>query len=157
MSPADLSAEALLILRGQPGATNLVHLPGVAVEPAGDLIQADVARECVEELVSGLRGLGVDERGSIGWRAVDTAIGADMRRAGHDAPIHQRLPPTTITPRGSSRWLTERSGSRFISSAPTSSMPLCGRHAPSAAGQAFQELEVSTADACRVTHPVDGD
>ena len=27
VSPADLSAEALLILRGQPGATNLVHLP----------------------------------------------------------------------------------------------------------------------------------
>ena len=80
VSPADLSAEALLILRGQPGATNLVHLPGVAVEPAGDLIQADVARECVEELVSGLRGLGVDERGSISERAVPgCGGGGDLR------------------------------------------------------------------------------
>src|SRR6185437_3586810 len=86
VSPADLSAEVLPILRDQPGATNVVHLPGAAVEPAGDLIQADVARECVEELVDGLRELGVDQRGSISWRAVDTAIGADMRRAEHDAP-----------------------------------------------------------------------
>ena len=52
MSPAGLSAEVLLILRGQPGATNLVHLPGVAMEPAGDLIQADVARECVADGLS---------------------------------------------------------------------------------------------------------
>jgi uncharacterized hydrophobic protein (TIGR00271 family) len=86
VSPADLSAEVLLILRGQPGATNLVHLRGVAMEPAGDLIQVDVARECVEELVGGLRELGVDERGSISWRAMDTAIGAGMRRAEEDAP-----------------------------------------------------------------------
>ena len=86
VSPADLSAEVLPILRDQPGATNVVHLPGAAVEPAGDLIQADVARECVEELVDGLRELGVDQRGSISWRAVDTSIGAGMRRAEHDAP-----------------------------------------------------------------------
>jgi len=86
VSPADLSAEVLVILRDQPGATNLVHLRGVAMEPAGDLIQADVARECVEELVGGLRELGVDERGSISWRAMDTAIGAGMRRAEEDAP-----------------------------------------------------------------------
>jgi hypothetical protein len=86
VSPADLRAEVLVILRDQPGATNLLHLPGVAVEPAGDVIQADVARECVEQLVGGLRGLGVDQRGSISWRTVDTAIGAGLRRAERDAP-----------------------------------------------------------------------
>jgi hypothetical protein len=31
VSPADLSADVLLILRGQPGAINLVHLPRVAM------------------------------------------------------------------------------------------------------------------------------
>ena len=55
-------------------------------DPAGDLIQADVARECVQDIVSGLRELGVDESGSISWFAVDTAIGAGMRRAERDAP-----------------------------------------------------------------------
>jgi uncharacterized hydrophobic protein (TIGR00271 family) len=58
----------------------------VAVEPAGDLIQADVARECVQELVGDLRELGLDQRGSISWRTVDTAIGAGLRRAERDAP-----------------------------------------------------------------------
>jgi uncharacterized hydrophobic protein (TIGR00271 family) len=86
VSPSDLSAEVLVIFRDQPGATNLVHLPGVAVEPAGDLIQADVARECVQELVGDLRELGLDQRGSISWRTVDTAIGAGLRRAERDAP-----------------------------------------------------------------------
>ena len=36
VSPADLSAQVLPILRDQPGATNVVHLPGAAVEPAVD-------------------------------------------------------------------------------------------------------------------------
>jgi uncharacterized hydrophobic protein (TIGR00271 family) len=86
VSPADLSGEVEAILRGQRGATNLVVLPGAAREPGGDLIQADVARESVQEVVSGLRGLGVDRRGSISWRAVDIAIGDGMRRAERDAP-----------------------------------------------------------------------
>jgi uncharacterized hydrophobic protein (TIGR00271 family) len=86
VSPAELSDEVTAILRGQAGATNLVVLPGAVRQPVGDLIQADVARECVQEVVSGLQELGVDRRGSISWRAVDTAIGEGMRRAERDAP-----------------------------------------------------------------------
>jgi uncharacterized hydrophobic protein (TIGR00271 family) len=86
VSPADLSHEVEVILRGQRGATNLIVLPGAARQPGGDLIQADVARECVQEIVSDLRGLGVDQRGSITWRTVDTAIGEHVRRAERDAP-----------------------------------------------------------------------
>jgi len=86
LSPADLSSEVEAVLRGQPGATNLVVLPGAARQPSGDLIQADVARECVQEVVSGLREIGVDQRGSISWRPVETAIGEGMRRAERDAP-----------------------------------------------------------------------
>ena len=86
VSPADLSGEVEAILRGQRGATNLVVLPGAAREPGGDLIQADVARESVQEVVSGLRELGIDQRGSISWHGVDIAIGDGMRRAERDAP-----------------------------------------------------------------------
>jgi uncharacterized hydrophobic protein (TIGR00271 family) len=86
VSPAHLSREVEAILSREPGATNLVVLPGVAREPRGDLIQADVARECVQEVVRELRELGVDREGSISWRAVDTAIGAGMDRAERDAP-----------------------------------------------------------------------
>ena len=69
VSPADLRDEVEAILRGQRGATNLVVLPGAAREPGGDLIQADLARECVQQVLSGLRELGVDRRGSISVHA----------------------------------------------------------------------------------------
>src|ERR1700722_17147709 len=86
VSPAGISEGVQAILRDQRGATNLVVLAGVSHDPAGDLIQADVARECVQDIVSDLRELGVDESGSISWFAVDTAIGAGMRRAERDVP-----------------------------------------------------------------------
>ena len=73
-------------MRGQRGATNLVVLPGAAREPGGDLIQADLARECAQEVLSGLRELGVDRRGSISLHAVDMAIGDGVRRAERNAP-----------------------------------------------------------------------
>lgn len=86
VSPADLRDEVEAILRGQRGATNLVVLPGAAREPSGDLIQADLARECVQKVLSGLRELGVDRRGSISLHAVDMAIGDGVRRAERNAP-----------------------------------------------------------------------
>src|SRR6201994_1195750 len=86
VSPVHLRGEVEAILSRQPGATNLVVLPDVARDPSGDLFQADLARECVQEVVSDLRDLGIDRDGSISWRAVDTAIGAGMDRAERDAP-----------------------------------------------------------------------
>jgi uncharacterized hydrophobic protein (TIGR00271 family) len=86
VSPPDVSAEAEALLQGQPGVTNLIVLPGVARRPGGDLIQADVARECVQDVVTGLREIGIDRRGSICWRGVETAIGEGVRRAELDAP-----------------------------------------------------------------------
>ena len=86
VSPARLSHEVEAILSRQPGATNIVVLPGVARDPSGDLFQADLARECVQQVVSDLRELGIDRDGSISWRAVDTAIGDGMRRAERNAP-----------------------------------------------------------------------
>jgi uncharacterized hydrophobic protein (TIGR00271 family) len=86
VSPADFRDEVEAILRGQRGATNLVVLPGAAREPSGDLIQADLARECVQKVLSDLRELGVDRRGSISLHAVDMAIGDGVRRAERNAP-----------------------------------------------------------------------
>jgi uncharacterized hydrophobic protein (TIGR00271 family) len=63
-----------------------VVLPGVVSQPAGDLIQADLARESVQETVSRLRDLGVDRRGSISWQTIDAAIGDDVSRAERAAP-----------------------------------------------------------------------
>src|ERR1700759_4697272 len=86
VSPVHLRGEVEAILSRQPGATNLVVLPDVARDPSGDLFQADLARECVQEVVSDLRDLGIDRDGSISWRAVETAIGDSMDRAERNAP-----------------------------------------------------------------------
>jgi uncharacterized hydrophobic protein (TIGR00271 family) len=86
VSPAHLSHEVEAILSRQPGATNIVVLPGVARAPGGDLFQADLARECVQEVVTELRGLGIDRDGSISLGTVDTAIGDGVRRAELAAP-----------------------------------------------------------------------
>ena len=86
VSPVHLSHEVEAILSRQPGATNIVVLPGAARAPGGDLFQVDLARECVQQVVSDLRELGIDRHGSISWDTVDTAIGDGMRRAELAAP-----------------------------------------------------------------------
>jgi hypothetical protein len=124
VSPADLRDEVEALLRGQTGATNLVVLPGAAREPRGDLIQADLARECVQTVLSGLRGLDLDRRGSISLHAVDTAIGDGVRRAERNAPgdaadalIWEACWPRSAsrpTPRSlsSARWSSDPSSAR---------------------------------------------
>jgi uncharacterized hydrophobic protein (TIGR00271 family) len=86
VSPAHLSPDVEAVLSRQPGATNIVVLPGASREPSGDLFQADLARECVQDVVDDLCELGVDRDGSISWRSVETAIGDAMRRAERNAP-----------------------------------------------------------------------
>src|SRR5512146_2075092 len=86
ISQSDHSPQVEASLRRQPGAANVVMLPGVSRSPAGDLFQADLARECVQQFVSEMRGLGIDRDGSITWSAVDTAIGESMRHAERSAP-----------------------------------------------------------------------
>jgi len=86
ISPSPLSPEVEAVLSRQRGATNIVMLPGAARSPSGDLFQADLARECVQEVIGKLRALGIDRDGSISWRAVETAIGEGVRDAERDAP-----------------------------------------------------------------------
>lgn len=84
--PDDCVADVVTAFRAEPGATNLVRMPGVALAPAGDLVQADVAREAVDGLLGELRRLGLHRSGSIVVIEVDTALGQDVERAERDAP-----------------------------------------------------------------------
>ncbi len=43
----------------------LAVMAGSAIDPPGDVIEADVAREAVNDVVARLRAIGVDQRGSI--------------------------------------------------------------------------------------------
>lgn len=71
--PAGLTPGLVEVLRNQPGATHLVHLPGAALEPPGDVLLADLAREAVSEIVDALRAVSGDDC-SITLETVDTTV-----------------------------------------------------------------------------------
>ena len=83
--PVALVAQVLALLRELASVTNVVHLPGAGIEPEGDLISADVAREDVSLVVDRLRALGLDETGAIALEAVDASVSRGARQAMHDA------------------------------------------------------------------------
>jgi uncharacterized hydrophobic protein (TIGR00271 family) len=61
----ELSAAALQACRDQVGTAETAFFPGASVAPKGDLIEVQVARESVEELIEKLQVLKVEEVGSI--------------------------------------------------------------------------------------------
>ncbi|MFS8095826.1 DUF389 domain-containing protein [Lentzea alba] len=84
--PEDQTEAALEILRDHAGATHLVVLRGAAIDPEGDLITADVARESVDEIVGALCRLRIDRDGGITIETIDTSLSDAADRAQEDAP-----------------------------------------------------------------------
>jgi len=70
--PAAEAAEAVRLLETDPAVSNLVHLPGASVKPAGDVVLVDVAREGANEVIDALRGLGLHHSGSLHVEPVTT-------------------------------------------------------------------------------------
>ncbi len=69
------NTEAVLDRLGSdPGVTHLTVLRGAAVDPAGDVVQADVAREAADGVLSALCELGVDHTGGITLEPLDTVL-----------------------------------------------------------------------------------
>ncbi|GGS64578.1 hypothetical protein GCM10010206_28770 [Streptomyces cinerochromogenes] len=81
ISPAERTDEVVRLIENTVGTAHLVVLPGAARDPAGDLVLCDVAREAGDELINGLRRLGLDETGAI---AVDD-IGLSLSRRADEA------------------------------------------------------------------------
>ena len=77
----DLARRVLDALRSRSSVINVVHLPGVAQKPTGDLILCDVAREDASVVIGELRTLGLDRDGTIAIETVDTAISSAARAA----------------------------------------------------------------------------
>lgn len=84
--PADQTEAAVEILRAHAGATHLVLLRGAAIDPEGDLITADVAREAVDEIVAKLCDLHIDHTGGVTIETIDTSLSDHADRAQEDAP-----------------------------------------------------------------------
>jgi len=84
--PPALTPAALDVLRAAPGATHVVLLPGAAVEPAGDVLLADLAREAVSDVVEALRAVGDDGACLITLESVDTSLSQYADAAEQAAP-----------------------------------------------------------------------
>ncbi len=84
VAPPELAARVLVYLTQSRSVINIVHLPGAARKPDGDLVTCDVAREDASVVFATLHGLGCDEHGTISADAIDVS----MSRAADDAEKH---------------------------------------------------------------------
>jgi uncharacterized hydrophobic protein (TIGR00271 family) len=84
--PPEHTEAVVARLREHPGVAHVVLLPGAAVLPAGDMVEADVAREAVDDLIAVLCELGVDHSGGITLEQIDTALSDAADKAEENAP-----------------------------------------------------------------------
>ncbi|MGZ4599265.1 MAG: DUF389 domain-containing protein [Oryzihumus sp.] len=76
--PPGLTTQVRDLLESDERVTNLVVLPGAAVEPAGDAVLADVPREAAGELLGRLDAMGLGRQGAM---SVSEVTASPYRRA----------------------------------------------------------------------------
>ncbi|GAA1476470.1 DUF389 domain-containing protein [Nocardioides aestuarii] len=86
--PTDMTDDVRRLLLAERCVTNLVVLEGVVVEPEGDLLEVDVAREETGALLSQLDDAGVTERGGVVVVRPSAAPFARARELEAEAPGH---------------------------------------------------------------------
>ncbi|MGJ0121333.1 DUF389 domain-containing protein [Williamsia sp. MIQD14] len=86
IAPDHCGADVVSLLREAVGVTHLIVHPGAAVEPAGDLVEADITREAVNDVLDDLLALGLTHDGAITMEPLDTVISDAAVRAEKDAP-----------------------------------------------------------------------
>ena len=86
IAPAERSDAVRDLLVAEPGVAHVVGLPGAAVRPVGDVWEADVAREAVDDLLGKLCGLGVDRTGGVTLEQIDTTLSDAADAAEEAAP-----------------------------------------------------------------------
>jgi uncharacterized hydrophobic protein (TIGR00271 family) len=72
--PSALSDDVLGILSDDPAVSSLSVVRGASVEPSGDLVLADVAREATSEIVSRLQATGLADEGTLAVEPVNAWI-----------------------------------------------------------------------------------
>ncbi|HEU4405436.1 MAG TPA: DUF389 domain-containing protein [Polyangiaceae bacterium] len=90
VAPPALAASVLEQLGALESVINVVHLPGAARKPDGDLVTCDVAREDGSVVLATLRELGCEARGTVAVEAIEVSISraadaAEARAAGSPA------------------------------------------------------------------------
>ncbi|MFI6939280.1 DUF389 domain-containing protein [Streptomyces sp. NPDC050418] len=86
ITPSDRTDDVVQLIEKTVGTTHLAVLTGAARNPQGDVVLCDVAREAGDELLSGLRALGIDETGSIAVENIDLSLSKRADKAEAEAP-----------------------------------------------------------------------
>ena len=76
----------LQLLERTDAVINVIHLPGAARKPSGDVVLCDVAREEGSYVLTQLRDTGLESTGSIAVETIDTALSDAARDAERAAP-----------------------------------------------------------------------
>ena len=66
--------------------TNVLVMPGASLDPPGDAMFCDVAREAASDVLGRLRSLGLDDAGTIAIEDVDASPSRQARAAERAAP-----------------------------------------------------------------------
>jgi uncharacterized hydrophobic protein (TIGR00271 family) len=74
------------LLLAERGATHVTVLGGIAVQPPGDVVEADVTREAVDGVLASLCGLGIDRAGGVTLEVIDTTLSDAADVAEESAP-----------------------------------------------------------------------
>lgn len=74
------------VLLAEPGATHVTLQPGAAVQPVGDVVEADVTRESVDDVLGSLRDLSIDHTGGVSLATIDTTLSDAADTAEQAAP-----------------------------------------------------------------------
>lgn len=89
ISPSDRSPEVLRMLAAEPGATHVTLAVGGAIDPPGDVIEADVARSCANDVLAALTDLDLVRTGGISFEPAGTMLSRAGERADAAAPTHR--------------------------------------------------------------------
>lgn len=81
-----LAEQVVELLGSQPAVTNLVRLPGAALEPAGDLVLCDVAREAASYVIDAVQDLVGAGRCAIATEEISTSLSSGAAQAEQAAP-----------------------------------------------------------------------
>jgi uncharacterized hydrophobic protein (TIGR00271 family) len=85
IAPTESSDSVLEVLSRVAGVTHIVVHRGAALEPRGDEITSDVARESANDVIDELKALGIKGRGAITLDVLDTVVSTAAYRAEKEA------------------------------------------------------------------------
>ncbi|MDR3082447.1 MAG: DUF389 domain-containing protein [Streptomyces sp.] len=86
ITPVEKTDKVVHLIEQTVGTAHLIVLRDAARDPAGDVVMCDVARESGDELIGGLKGLGLEEAGSIAVEGIDLSLSRRAEKAEEEAP-----------------------------------------------------------------------